>query len=204
MMFSLNETFASKPDNESDRAWESILPSPFKSFTIKDTSDDEIDGLGFIQHPLLGPEITSLAFVHQLHCVDTLRRSFYAAVDHAVDTHTTHHAQHCLEYLRQAIICNGDANLEYREADPATGVLSTPGYSLHHCRDFAKLYHFAERWRVWNGKNRSEQTKVEEGDDVAVRAKIYYDYVSSRGDAAPIQSNRVARAWLGLTSMTGQ
>ena len=28
-----------------------------------------LDGLGVVQHPLLGPEAVSLAFVHQLHCL---------------------------------------------------------------------------------------------------------------------------------------
>lgn len=38
----------------------------------KTRADNRLDGLGVVQHPAIGPEIVSLAFVHQLHCLVSL------------------------------------------------------------------------------------------------------------------------------------
>lgn len=59
-----------KPSPESDEAWRSILPSMSNSaHDGKSRTDDCLDGLGVVQHPVIGPEIVNLAFVHQLHCL---------------------------------------------------------------------------------------------------------------------------------------
>ena len=141
-------------------------------------------GMGFVQHPSLGKEIVGLAFVHQLHCVQRLREGYYTALHGNENEHGTYHVKHCLEYLRQAIMCHGDTNLEYREIKEKTGEVGTSGYTEHHCRNFKELHDFAEGWRVWNGKNRPEQERITEDENIPGR-KINYLYCSSCGDDPP-------------------
>lgn len=72
---------------------------------------------------------------------------------------TDHHAKHCLEYIRQLVMCTADSNVERRvfyENEPN----QNQGWGLHHCRDYNKLKDFAEEWRVWDGKTPSEKVSV--------------------------------------------
>lgn len=178
-----NDTFELASSEASDIAWQTILPSMHCLFT-KGRAKHLLDGLGFIQHPSLGDEIGGLAFVHQLHCVNRLRQAYYAALNGTADNETTHHIKHCLDYLRQAVMCHADTTMEYREEDKETRQLGTSGYSAHRCRDFRAAHDFAEEWRVWDGKNRPTQVKISEEENVPGRI-INYDYVSSRGDLLP-------------------
>lgn len=90
---------------------------------------------------------------------------------------------HCLDYIRQALQCQADTNLEYRVA-PETGGAAFTGYSEHRCRDFERVFRFAEKWRVYDGKNASEWIKISEEESIPGRV-INYDYISSRGDPEP-------------------
>lgn len=55
------------------------------------------------------------------------------------------------------------------------------GYSEHQCRDFERVFRFAEEWRVYEGKNGSERVRVSEGEgEMGVGRVIDYEYVSSR------------------------
>lgn len=94
------------------------------------------------------------------------------------------HILHCLDYVRQALQCQVDTNLEYRVAS-GTGDAAFTGYSEHQCRDFEGEFRFAEQWRVYNGKDASEWIKISEEETVPGRV-INYDYISSRGDSKPI------------------
>jgi hypothetical protein len=96
---------------------------------------------------------------------------------------TNRHTTHCLEYLRQSVICNADPNLEYRQ-EISPGVLATLGDGMHQCRDYDQIHAFAEKWRVFNGQTVKERKKISEEENIPGRV-INYDYVSSRGDPVP-------------------
>ena len=70
MTYSHNDIFAQIPSEARDGAWRTVLRSECTTFCLSETpADSAAGGLGFIQHPNLGPEIVGLAFVHQFHCV---------------------------------------------------------------------------------------------------------------------------------------
>ena len=96
----------------------------------------------------------------------------------------TQHVHHCLEYLRQSIMCNADTNLERRTEDKITGIISVTGYGNHQCRNYDEHFEFAERYRVWNGKSEAEKKNISDDENVPGRI-IHYGYLSSRGDAVP-------------------
>ncbi|KAI1419162.1 hypothetical protein F5Y12DRAFT_287732 [Xylaria sp. FL1777] len=94
-----------------------------------------------------GPAYMMSVF-HQLHClsyvVDHYQRGYAGA---NLTEEVAHHSAHCFDYLRQAIMCAADTNLE---GDTDAG----PGWgSDHQCTDYDALLawaneHGAMRWRT--------------------------------------------------------
>ena len=93
------------------------------------------------------------------------------------------HVVHCLDYIRQVLQCHVDTNLEYQVVSE-TGHAAFTGYGEHQCRDFERGFRFAEKWRVYDGKNASERIKISDEEAIAGRV-INYGYISSRGDPEP-------------------
>ncbi|KAL9577590.1 MAG: hypothetical protein Q9203_007403 [Teloschistes exilis] len=102
-----------------------------------------------------------------------LRHSLYDSWNGSEHAHMTlHHRRHCLEYLRQTIMCSADPNMERRiffESEPNMA----PGWGLHHCRDYSRIKDFAEEWRVWDGKTPPEKRPVTSPEVLKGRV-IYY------------------------------
>lgn len=66
-----------------------------------------------------------------------------------------HHLAHCFDYIRQALMCAADSNLEEvvtmddENGMPLTG---TEGWgSKRVCRDFGQLWEWSEKWRSREG-----------------------------------------------------
>ena len=58
---------------------------------------------------------------------------------------TPPHIRHCLDLLRQSIMCYGDTTLEVM--DPR--VKGVHGFGVEHrCRDWGQLVHWTEQWNV--------------------------------------------------------
>ena len=88
--------------------------------------------------------------------------------DNESDKHQKH-ILHCLDYLRLSLQCHADTNLEYRVISPTSSSSSSSGtlgdgkgnaqasgftgYGEHRCRDFERVFRFAEEWRVFEGKD---------------------------------------------------
>ncbi|KAH8820924.1 hypothetical protein F5884DRAFT_66995 [Xylogone sp. PMI_703] len=94
--------------------------------------------------PLLGDsedaEIYSVSMTHQLHCLAVLRDVIvkYSRGDKSRFAGGGHE-YHCLDYIRQSILCAGDTTLDYANAPDETG-RSSGGFSgagsKHECRDW--------------------------------------------------------------------
>ncbi|KAI1357502.1 hypothetical protein F5Y08DRAFT_159559 [Xylaria arbuscula] len=127
--FIYQKSFALAPGNESDASWQAIFP----------------EGLGFVQHPEIAPEPMGLSVFHQLHCLDGLRRGYWGAGHGAPHgSHEEHsHVRHCIDYIRQSLMCHADTNLEpiNFELGGVTGFDSP-----RRCRDIAKVKEWAEVW----------------------------------------------------------
>ncbi|KAK4448437.1 hypothetical protein QBC34DRAFT_407430 [Podospora aff. communis PSN243] len=103
-------------------------------------------------------ELYSLSVTHQLHCLAVLRdviikyerrdRSRFAGDGHEY---------HCLDYIRQAILCSGDTTLDYAndrvfgQDGKVTRYGFTGSNSTHQCRDWDFIRDFA-------GKHKSGDT----------------------------------------------
>ncbi|KAI0197961.1 hypothetical protein F4808DRAFT_437230 [Astrocystis sublimbata] len=112
--FIYNQSFAEAPSAETNKLWESIFPPHG----------------GFFHDPVIAPYGASLAVYHQLHCVDAIRQAYYVlfdAVKYGVnvtfsdlnDYETDWHTRHCIDFLRQMLMCNPDLTVEY--VNPSLG-----------------------------------------------------------------------------------
>ncbi|EMD39077.1 hypothetical protein CERSUDRAFT_63990 [Gelatoporia subvermispora B] len=96
----------------------------------------------------LGPNqrLFTLSMFHQLRCLGILRA---ALADIYVDEFPTVEgpklelAQHCMNYLRQMILCHSDVTLEY--ARTMHGSQITTWETVHTCRDWTLVYEAAEK-----------------------------------------------------------
>jgi hypothetical protein len=88
-----------------------------------------------------------MSMFHQLHCLSYLASHFqqgYGGVP--LKEEVAHHSAHCLNYLRQGIMCAADTTLEGKTGDgPGEG-------SEHECTDYEAILqwansHAAYKWR---------------------------------------------------------
>jgi hypothetical protein len=83
----------------------------------------------------------------------TLRRAYYSnssgGEDFDFGHDRAHHVGHCLEYLRQSIMCSADSALEPAE-NAKRGFLGW-GFARQ-CRDYRELMAWADKWRAFDGR----------------------------------------------------
>ncbi|EGX95202.1 hypothetical protein CCM_03474 [Cordyceps militaris CM01] len=58
-------------------------------------------------------ELYATSSVHQLHCLATMRETIKSYSQGEEPLYSSGHAYHCLNYLRQGVLCAADTTLEY-------------------------------------------------------------------------------------------
>ncbi|PQE31421.1 Tat pathway signal sequence protein [Rutstroemia sp. NJR-2017a WRK4] len=92
-------------------------------------------------------EVYATAAVHQLHCLAALRDIIISYQDNRPARYPGDHSFHCLNYLRQAVLCAGDTTLEYghkfwsNEKNETEWDFTGTG-SVHQCRDWNTIEEF--------------------------------------------------------------
>ncbi|KAF2176822.1 hypothetical protein K469DRAFT_605627, partial [Zopfia rhizophila CBS 207.26] len=124
--FEYNRTFSEAPSPETDAAWTSIFPPHGGFFHDKNVAADG----------------ASLAVYHQLHCLDAIRHAYWILHDAIVqgqnislnglaDWYTPWHTRHCIDFLRQMLMCSADVTIERN--DPKIGGIRGFGIA-HQCK----------------------------------------------------------------------
>jgi hypothetical protein len=97
-----------------------------------------------------GGFLVNLDVFHQLHCLNVLRQQIYR--DSYPDWHSKRaqleHADHCVEYLRKVIMCNGDISMQTFTWKPDYR-RPWPNFSVEHeCRNWDSLMDWAKEHNV--------------------------------------------------------
>lgn len=107
--FMRNSPYIGYPDNHTDESWNYL----FSNMSIRVT-DEEISTKrqSSINLPN-GGRLAWLGVYHELHCVKVLRKMVYREYYHPNLTDADLrdrqvHADHCVDMLRQALMCHGD------------------------------------------------------------------------------------------------
>ena len=112
---------------DADWEWETLLPSNYASGFQLNPADKQ-------QH--------SISVYHQIFCLGTLRK-LYMNPGWEDDIKKQDRAHHCLNVLRQAVLCNGDTTLEPSHLElhsDGKEVAAASGMDvLHVCRNWEEL-----------------------------------------------------------------
>ncbi|KAI9703546.1 MAG: hypothetical protein M1820_005850 [Bogoriella megaspora] len=132
-VFNNNQSFSLAPSPSSDAAWSSLFPK----------------GQGYIVDPRSEAKVAGISAFHQLHCLNLLRRIYYAEkLGIKLDSHgpqlSVTHWGHCIDYLRRAIMCHADDNME--PVDDKTLQITLRDVPRK-CRDYDVL-------KAWTEENR--------------------------------------------------
>ncbi|KAI0396413.1 hypothetical protein F5Y17DRAFT_472826 [Xylariaceae sp. FL0594] len=77
---------------------------------------------------------------HQIHCVGEIKHAIIA-LQNGRELAAPEHVNHCVEYLRQAVLCSGDLTLERPLFVGDTAWTPPNGWGfVHQCRDLSGLY----------------------------------------------------------------
>ncbi|MCJ1391627.1 hypothetical protein MMC18_004492 [Xylographa bjoerkii] len=107
---------------------------------------------GFFNDPAAAPQRATFSVFHQLHCLlrfmkDGIRHGYWAVYLAAMEGRkldpaelpmmaSPRHIRHCIDLLRQGLMCCADSTVEVKEGD-ADGV---KGFgTTHYCRDWEQL-----------------------------------------------------------------
>jgi hypothetical protein len=102
-----------------------------------------------------GGYMATIGAIHMLHCTNMLRRvswgDHYRSSDYSINGSPEAfrtHLDHCIEMLRQDIMCRGDVTmLTYDWAEGVEDPL--PNFNvLHQCRNFEKILNWVDEHRV--------------------------------------------------------
>lgn len=116
-----------------------------------------LDGLGYINNTELAPDFSVISVFHQLHCLYTIRRAYYAEQsndkgleDFDFGRERSKHAGHCFEYLRQGLMCAADSSIEPGHAEKADGEGFLGWDVPRTCRNYDQLKQWAEERRAFD------------------------------------------------------
>ncbi|KAK4209262.1 hypothetical protein QBC37DRAFT_294967 [Rhypophila decipiens] len=132
-----------RPKNDTNEAWRRLQPPG--------------DGIVEIPNHLTGnlppslpapnnkehAKVYGVSMFHQLHCLNFLRYAYYPeTVEDFPPDEVEFHRDHCLDYIRQGIMCAGDFTLE-----PLTEVGINGMGATHQCRSFERMFSWAYEHR---------------------------------------------------------
>ncbi|KAB2573289.1 Oxidase ustYa [Lasiodiplodia theobromae] len=150
--YTLNYTSSEEAKIVRER-WQDLLPKGGGNVHIPDHEKYDKLSEPFINSE--GVPMWKVSWAHQLHCLYYVMDAYDQVVRYGATGqenqvqhgHHSVHTNHCFDYLRQAILCNGDTTLEGRtEHDNTKG---TDGYGhTHVCRSYNELVQWAEERRL--------------------------------------------------------
>ncbi|CAI7656875.1 unnamed protein product [Penicillium discolor] len=141
--FQPHSYFGGPPSNKTDEIWKRLSPP----------------GDGIVELPIAAaknlPEslpapnnpdtalVYGVSVFHQLHCLNFLRFAYYpSSVKDMDEEEVAFHRDHCLDYIRQVLMCHADPTFEPMSEVGINGMGAT-----HQCRDFDKIFSWAYEHR---------------------------------------------------------
>ncbi|KAI3318835.1 hypothetical protein HD806DRAFT_304120 [Xylariaceae sp. AK1471] len=137
--------FAGDPSPELDQAWHELLEDTTIRVSKADleyynvTSLPLADGSGFA---------SELFMTHELHCLKKVRQwiykeTYFTKVQGLGRNELKRHIDHCIETLRQGIMCRGDVSLGTYSYLQGSSDVTARSWGRHQCIDFEALMKWA-------------------------------------------------------------
>ncbi|KDQ29973.1 hypothetical protein PLEOSDRAFT_1037801, partial [Pleurotus ostreatus PC15] len=148
--------FQVPPSKELDELWEDLY-----NFGISRIPKSQAKLLPNATEAIPGDEehyAIELDVFHQLHCLNRIRKTIYS--DHYPDMRISLpgneiHMSHCLDSIRQSLMCSSDVSLIVWRWDEEAGQSFPRGDVVHRCRDFDRIKEWALENQLGNHFNTS-------------------------------------------------
>ncbi|KAJ7062078.1 hypothetical protein C8F01DRAFT_1251894 [Mycena amicta] len=150
------------PSPELDANWNDLY-----NFGISQIPKSQARLLPNKTYPIPGDEenyIVELDVFHNLHCLNMIRKGLH--VDYYKDdAMEIDHLDHCIDWIRQALMCAGDTSVIVWQWDYKQNKSTFQGDVAHTCRNFEKL----REWGKSHVIQRHFDTSVRMEDDIVVK-----------------------------------
>ncbi|RAL11827.1 oxidase ustYa family protein [Aspergillus homomorphus CBS 101889] len=147
---------AGPPRPELERAWHDLLQHDNIHVPISYLKEKNLSTVYTKDHT---EGIISLSVFHSLHCLKKIKHmlhkeTYYAHHDKTAMTREWKHADHCVEYIRESLMCQPDLSLvTFRWINDTAQHPSAPGafyptnfdVDVHRCADWGALDRWAGR-----------------------------------------------------------
>lgn len=149
--FTLTSPYNQHPSDKTDKLWEDLVDTgamfPISPEMFAAVNDSPETGVTYTHDPQ-GRYVATLASTHQVHCVDALRKGLWFHYKHYkakndpifMDADPPEkHLMHCVEMLRNAVMCSGDVSLvtyNWKKGHPGP---KASFKSLHSCAKWDKI-----------------------------------------------------------------
>lgn len=139
-------TYVGDPSPEVDRAWDELTWGRYILITRDEAVAALTDTFGDVEQfwsPKRGGYIAGVDMFHTLHCLNRLREDLYPDY-YPMNPHPNHklHQSHCIEQIRQYIMCAGDMSLTPTRYNPTRKGSYIDSDVKHTCRNFGPLREF--------------------------------------------------------------
>ncbi|KAK8057510.1 hypothetical protein PG996_011447 [Apiospora saccharicola] len=131
------------PSPEVDQAWKELL-----QYSNIRVSGEDLRKVNKTSIPMPGEEDSywvELSVVHELHCIKRLRQYWFK--DYYFPNITDEerrlnwlHNDHCLEILRQSVMCHADVSMITMTWEPTSVFPAADFQNVHECTNWDKLY----------------------------------------------------------------
>ncbi|OSX62449.1 hypothetical protein POSPLADRAFT_1142351 [Postia placenta MAD-698-R-SB12] len=175
--------YMGKPSLDLDAAWDAIVhrsrPTRITSEMLKKLHKEERPSLIKFMDVDGGGYMGTLDFTHQLHCLNVLRKHTYyeyykdteSAILEGPQAYRTH-LDHCVDMLRQHILCNADVGLVTNDWVKGHKTPYPDFSNWHRCRDVEKIWEWNEKYAVhipWERLTRfGDEVDLEQPDGAIV------------------------------------
>ncbi|KAL7798029.1 hypothetical protein V8C37DRAFT_418521 [Trichoderma ceciliae] len=144
-----NTEYEGTPNTENDAAWDHLLDVGVVNISGEENSRLAVKSASTVKDP--NKYMVQLEMFHQLHCLKWVRDQFWG-LQYAYETSSkvvefpqrVNHTDHCIDYLRQVIMCNGDLTpITFEYNAEIQGYLARHSIA-HQCRNFDAIFHWAD------------------------------------------------------------
>ncbi|KAI3323861.1 hypothetical protein HD806DRAFT_76421 [Xylariaceae sp. AK1471] len=162
-----------EPTPNIDAAWDDL--KEFWTVLLEGNEANNVRDQTLLQD---GYWVTGLDVFHQLHCLDSLRRAVYPdSYPHQASPRTWQlHMDHCVDYLRQTIMCHGDTTPVHYRWITSVHRYGPDFASTHYCpRQFEDIV-------AWSRARTPEARRGTKGKETTANKGDVIDDMTEGGD----------------------
>ncbi|KUJ16675.1 uncharacterized protein LY89DRAFT_669143 [Mollisia scopiformis] len=160
--------YMGEPSHELDANWSSLYPSVYQLIP-KEEAEKLYAKTMIFPHDKERRYVIELDVFHQLHCLNmirqTLRPDYYKPYVPGEDGEDLlfghHHIDHCVETIRQALVCASDVTVYTWHWDYEVNAMRNQFATPHTCRNFEKIREWAA---IYGGEELFDDTYREMND----------------------------------------